>query len=755
MCLVALRRPLFLLAACAAPLAAARAEEAAGEPVVWTVDRLDQLGEHKTAIVGMPRVVDSKNGKVVTFDGKGDALFVDANPLAGLKQFTAEVVFQPHADGPKEQRFLHFQEAGSENRLLFETRLTEDGRWFLDTYIKTGAGEATLFAKDSLHEIGPWYHAAIVVDGKTMRHFVNGKEELKADLAYGPLGKGQTSLGVRINKVFWYKGAIRQIKITPRALAPDEFVPLAAAEGAAGVEIVARPIKPLTDANLDEQLDIVYAKYGNRELRLDLFQPKDRGSAPLPAVLVVHGGGWLAGDKMRFRALAQTLALRGYVTAAVEYRLGGEARFPAAIHDCNAAVRWLRANAQQQGIDPEGIAAVGGSAGGHLVGLVAAAPDVHELQGDGGNTEQSSRLQALIVMAGPLDLTTGRVAERSRKDPEQSNTNRWLGKAIDEAPELYRLASPQTHLSKSTPPILFLHGELDHPELNAPARSRLRELGVRTDVLVYSAGKHGCWNQHPWFEPMVDDIDAFFTAVLKRDLHSQWLPKVAAEWGEMRCGAESLDLMVFRQPVGGVLRIPRLNNSVKAVYLRGDDSRAQLKLSPGVREWSIEGERLKRDIARQTVIVETVGRPYIPVLPRIINAAADGSVTLAAHDAVTHGENLRYEPQPHKNTVGYWTNKDDWCEWRFYIEQPGKYEVRILQGCGQGQGGSEVEVAIGEEKLAFTVEDTGHFQNFKERSLGSVTLTAPQVHNLQIRPRTKAAAAVMDVRQVRLVPALE
>jgi hypothetical protein len=201
---------------------------AADEPVVWDVDRLDRLGGHQTTVVGEPKVIETKDGKAVQFGGKGDALFLEANPLAGLKQFTVEVIFQPQADGPKEQRFLHFQETGSENRLLFETRLTDDGQWFLDTYVKSGEHDATLFAEKSLHKIGPWYHAAVVVDGKTMRHFVNGQEELKADLPFEPLGPGQTSLGVRINKVFWYKGAVRQIKITPRALTPEEFAALAA-----------------------------------------------------------------------------------------------------------------------------------------------------------------------------------------------------------------------------------------------------------------------------------------------------------------------------------------------------------------------------------------------------------------------------------------------------------------------------------------------------------------------------------------------
>lgn len=518
--------------------------------------------------------------------------------------------------------------------------------------------------------------------------------------------------------------------------------------------IKAETVKPLTGDEVDQQLDLVYARYGARAMKLDLFRPKD-ATEPLPAVLIVHGGGWLKGDKTRFRALAQTLALRGYVTAAIEYRLGDEARFPAAVHDCNAAVRWLRANAKEHGIDEGRIGAVGGSAGGHLVGLVAAGPDVKELQGDGGNPGQSSRLQAAVVLAGPFQLATGPVAERSRNELEQSNTNRWLGKTIDEAPELYRLASPFTHLSKTTPPLRFMHGELDHPEQNLASRQRLQELGVAADVLVYKSGRHGCWNQHPWFGPMVDDIDAFLTATLKRPVKPEWLPRLVTEWGEIRFAAEGLELHVAHRPPDGAVGIPRLNNPVAVAYAADDPAKTPLKLSPGLTEWSIELSSAKSEGAPLVIIVETVGRPYVPTIPRIVGAADDGSVTLAAHDAVVHGENLRYEPQPHKNTVGYWTNKEDWCEWHSYVEQPGRYELRILQGCGKGQGGSDVAVQIGSQELTFTVEDTGHFQNFKERSLGVITLEAPQVHTLLLRPRTKSAAAIMDVRQIRLLPVRE
>jgi gluconolactonase len=261
-------------------------------------------------------------------------------------------------------------------------------------------------------------------------------------------------------------------------------------------------------------LDVVYAQYGDRKLLADLFVPNDK-PGPLPALVIVHGGGWLNGDKAKFRALAETLAARGYVTAAIEYRLGEEARFPAAIHDCNAATRFLRAEAARYKIDPARIGAVGGSAGAHLVGLMAAAPQVSELQGTGGHADQSSKLQAAVLMAGPMELATGPIAERSRKGAGKSFTIVFLGKTIDEDQPLYELASPYTHFSKETPPLLFQTGELDNPSRDLPSIERLKGLGVWAEQKVYADGKHGCWMQPAWFGKMVDDMDAFFQAHLK------------------------------------------------------------------------------------------------------------------------------------------------------------------------------------------------------------------------------------------------
>jgi hypothetical protein len=232
------------------------------------------------------------------------------------------------------------------------------------------------------------------------------------------------------------------------------------------------------------------------------------------------------------------------------------------------------------------------------------------------------------------------------------------------------------------------------------------------------------------------------------------LKPIAADWGEIRFTDRGLELHVAeaRLPTSGTVRIPRLNNPVAAVYLPGDKDRAPLKLTPHVAEWEIALPNGPGRLGRLVVAVETVGPPHLTAEPQVIQPSANGVITLAAHDAVTHGQLLRYEPQPHKNTVGYWSRQEDWCQWRFATTKPGRYEVQILQGCGKGQGGSEVAVGVGGQEIVFIVEETGHFQNFKNRGLGTIELAAGDDHTLELRPRTKAAGAVMDVRQVRLIP---
>jgi len=134
-----------------------------------------------------------------------------------------------------------------------------------------------------------------------------------------------------------------------------------------------------------------------------------------------------------------------------------------------------------------------------------------------------------------------------------------------------------------------------------------------------------------------------------------------------------------------------------------------------------------------------------------VKQSEDGTLLLHAKDVSVHGTTVRYEPQPNKNTVGYWTRKDDWVSWDFQIDRPGKFMVIILQGCGKGSGGSEVSFAVGAQELKTTVQDTGGFQNFVSRTIGSFELSTGK-HTLSVTPLSKPGQAVMDLRSVTLKP---
>jgi arylsulfatase A len=138
---------------------------------------------------------------------------------------------------------------------------------------------------------------------------------------------------------------------------------------------------------------------------------------------------------------------------------------------------------------------------------------------------------------------------------------------------------------------------------------------------------------------------------------------------------------------------------------------------------------------------------YVPNLQ-----SKDGRVVLPARTAEVHGLQLRYEPLPHKNTLGFWMRGDDWASWEFTVAKPGEFSVEVLQGCGKGQGGSEVAIAVGDQSLSFSVEDTGHFQNFKARTVGQINVSKPGRYTLTVKAKKKAAAAVMDLRSVTLKP---
>ena len=196
----------------------------------WRFDRIDSIDGHPTTVLGHPHLIDSPYGKAVEFNGVDDALFVDVNPLAGASTYTWDVIFRPDADGAEAQRFFHLAEVDpktgrdSDNRMLFEIRIVK-GQWCLDSFAQSANGShRTLLNCDDLHRLGKWYRVTAVYDGKMLRNYVGDEMQGEGALDLVPQGPGHASIGTRINRRDYFKGAIFEARFTPRALSPDEFL---------------------------------------------------------------------------------------------------------------------------------------------------------------------------------------------------------------------------------------------------------------------------------------------------------------------------------------------------------------------------------------------------------------------------------------------------------------------------------------------------------------------------------------------------
>ena len=190
---------------------------------LWKFDSITQIGGHNVTAEGHPRVIVTPAGKAVEFGGVEDALFLDVHPLAGAETFTWEVIFRPDLGGAAEQRFFHFQENGTETRMLFEIRV-RDGQWCLDSFALSGTESKALLNCAKLHSLGAWHHAAAVYDGREYRNYVDGELEGSAELHLAPQGPGRTSVGTRINRKDYFKGAVLEARMTKRAMPPAEFL---------------------------------------------------------------------------------------------------------------------------------------------------------------------------------------------------------------------------------------------------------------------------------------------------------------------------------------------------------------------------------------------------------------------------------------------------------------------------------------------------------------------------------------------------
>lgn len=247
----------------------------------------------------------------------------------------------------------------------------------------------------------------------------------------------------------------------------------------------------------------VLAEYPEHTVTVIVYAPDKPGK--YPAILDIHGGGWQARQVESDKPMMERLAARGFVTALVSYRLSGEAKYPAALDDCKAAVRWMRANAKKFKIDGERIGVMGGSAGGHLSGLLAMTSGLKEFEGKGPHADQSSSVKACIVMAATQDLMA------AYGDKPSTNLVAFFGGNAKELPKVYIQASPITHVRKGVPPTIFIEGEKDTLKIGrAEMQEKLRALGIETEVHTLKHAPHPFWMSEPWVSETVEIADKFF-----------------------------------------------------------------------------------------------------------------------------------------------------------------------------------------------------------------------------------------------------
>jgi acetyl esterase/lipase len=259
---------------------------------------------------------------------------------------------------------------------------------------------------------------------------------------------------------------------------------------------MAKMLDQVTKTGNQVDRNLTFASINGRNLVLDLYRPEKMNRA-LPVVVWIFGGAFRIDNKLSQQHAAMWLTQHGFAVAVISYRLSGEAHFPAQVHDCKAAIRWLRANAEAYNLDKEHIGAWGPSSGGYLSTMLGVTGGVEALEGDLGNDRESSRVQAVVDFYGPSDflkMDEARLPDGQWHYPADSPESQLLGAPIKEVPEKVKQANPITYVNGSAPPFLILHGTED---LNVPVNqseiffAALRKAGVDATFFEVIGAGHG------------------------------------------------------------------------------------------------------------------------------------------------------------------------------------------------------------------------------------------------------------------------
>ena len=269
--------------------------------------------------------------------------------------------------------------------------------------------------------------------------------------------------------------------------------------------------------NVSARENLTYLQRGDEPLQLDVYRPQSEEL--LPAVLIIHGGGWETGSRQMERPFAKRLAARGFVTVPVSYRLGESGRFPAAIYDLKSAVRWLRGNAERFHIEPQRIAVVGASAGGQLASLLGASNAIAQLEGDNRHSQESSQVQAVVNIDGAVNFVDARIIAQERE--RQGAPSRFLGGDYSHRRETWFRASPVFYLGPHSAPTLFINSTAPTPILpgREDMQAKLQALGIESRIVTIPDTPHPFWLVHPWFNQTLDETERFLAAQLTAETH--------------------------------------------------------------------------------------------------------------------------------------------------------------------------------------------------------------------------------------------
>lgn len=254
--------------------------------------------------------------------------------------------------------------------------------------------------------------------------------------------------------------------------------------------------------------DVAYCTAGAAVQKMDVYFPDSGG--PWPVLAYVHGGSWMHGDKSEAIMFAERMTSQGYLVVSINYRLYPEGKFPNMIEDVKCAIRFLRAHAGEYNLDPNRIAAIGPSAGGHLVSLLGTS-DVSAGWDVGEYLDQSSRVQAVVAMAPVTDLT--------RSFP---NANIAAMRNVGFGEDNIVLASPITHVTPDDPPFLLIHGERDELvpyEQSQLMYNRLVQTNVPAQLVIVQRANHSLTAQDGSATPTLDEINQFILNFLAQYLN--------------------------------------------------------------------------------------------------------------------------------------------------------------------------------------------------------------------------------------------